>query len=186
MSQLIGFQSDSRIRKTELLPWIFAVAIFFVLPEYLSLGAQVLTFILFALSLDLITGFAGVVTLGHAAFFGVGAYTCGILSAKLGITDPLVLILCSAVVCALLGFLTGLVVLRTQNLTQLMLTLAIAALCYEVANKATLITGGADGLTGVTIGPVFGLFKFDFLNKTAYLWCLAMLFIFWIVIRRII
>jgi branched-chain amino acid transport system permease protein len=186
MRKLLGFQSDSQIRKTELLPWIFALVIFFVLPEYLSLGAQILTFILFALSLDLITGFAGVVTLGHAAFFGVGAYTCGILSAKLGITDPLVLILCSAVVCALLGFSTGLVVLRTQNLTQLMLTLAIASLCYEVANKATFITGGADGLTGVTIGPVFGLFKFDFLNKTAYLWCLAILFIFWIIIRRII
>jgi ABC-type branched-subunit amino acid transport system permease subunit len=69
MRKLLGFQSDSQIRKTELLPWIFALVIFFVLPEYLSLGAQILTFILFALSLDLITGFAGVVTLGHAAFF---------------------------------------------------------------------------------------------------------------------
>jgi branched-chain amino acid transport system permease protein len=186
MMNIIGFQSDSRIRKTEILPWIFAVAVFFLLPEYLSLGAQILTFILFALSLDLITGYAGVVTLGHAAFFGVGAYTCGILSAKLGITDPIVLIICSAMVCALLGFSTGLVILRTQKLTQLMLTLAIASLCYEVANKATLITGGADGLTGVTIGPVLGLFKFDFLNKTAYIWCLIMRFIFWIIIRRII
>jgi branched-chain amino acid transport system permease protein len=156
MTKFIGFQSDSRIRKTELLPWIFTVVVFFVLPEYLSLGAQILTFILFALSLDLITGYAGVVTLGHAAFFGVGAYTCGILSAKLGITDPILLIICSAIACALLGFFTGLVILRTQKLTQLMLTVAIAALCYEVANKAPLITGGADGLTGVIIGPVLG------------------------------
>jgi branched-chain amino acid transport system permease protein len=186
MNRLIGFQSNSRLRMAEFLPWILALMVFFVLPDYLSLGAQILTYILFALSLDLITGYAGVVTLGHAAFFGVGAYTCGILSAKLGITDPVLLLLFSAIVCAVLGFGTGLIVLRTQKLTQLMLTLAIAALCYEIANKATPITGGADGLTGVVIGPVLGLFKFDFLNKTAYLWCLAILFVFWYIIRRLI
>jgi branched-chain amino acid transport system permease protein len=186
MSHLLGFQSKPHIRKLELLPWILAIAVFFVLPEYLSLGAQILTYILFALSLDLITGYAGVVTLGHAAFFGVGAYACGILSAKMGITDPIILLFISAGVCALLGLLTGLVILRTQKLTQLMLTLAIAALCFEVANKATPITGGADGLTGVVISPILGMFKFDFLNKTAYLWCLLILFIFWYIIRRII
>jgi len=186
MSKLVGFQSNPRLRISELIPWVLALVVFFVLPDYLSLGAQILTYILFALSLDLITGYAGVVTLGHAAFFGVGAYTCGILSAKLGITDPLLLLLISAIVCSLLGVSTGLIILRTQKLTQLMLTLAIAALCYEVANKATTITGGADGLTGVIIGPVFGLFKFDFLNKTAYLWCLVILFIFWYLVRRLI
>jgi branched-chain amino acid transport system permease protein len=186
MSKLVGFQSNPRLRISELIPWVLALAVFFVLPDYLSLGAQILTYILFALSLDLITGYAGVVTLGHAAFFGVGAYTCGILSAKLGITDPLLLLLISAIVCGLLGVSTGLIILRTQKLTQLMLTLAIAALCFEVANKATTITGGADGLTGVVIGPVFGLFKFDFLNKTAYLWCLGILFIFWFLVRRLV
>ena len=186
MSKLVGFQSNPRLRISEFIPWVLALVVFFVLPDYLSLGAQILTYILFALSLDLITGYAGVVTLGHAAFFGVGAYTCGILSAKLGITDPLLLLLISAIVCSLLGVSTGLIILRTQKLTQLMLTLAIAALCYEVANKATTITGGADGLTGVVIGPVFGLFKFDFLNKTAYLWCLVILFIFWYLVRRLI
>ena len=80
MSKLIGFQSKPHIRLYELLPWGLATLVFFVLPEYLSLGAQILTYILFALSLDLITGYAGIVTLGHAAFFGVGAYTCGIFA----------------------------------------------------------------------------------------------------------
>jgi branched-chain amino acid transport system permease protein len=186
MSKLIGYRSSSKIRPFELLPWVLAIVAFFALPEYLSLGAQILTFILFALSLDLITGYAGIVTLGHAAFFGVGAYTCGVLSAKFGIKDPILLLLLSAAMCSLLGFLTGLVILRTQKMTQLMLTLAIAALCFEIANKATPLTGGADGLTGVSIAPIFGVFNFDFLNKTAYLWCLSILFLAWFLVRRMI
>ena len=113
-----------------------AVAVFFLLPDYLSLGARVLTYILFALSLDLIIGYAGIVTLGHAAFFGTGAYVTGILSAKLGLTDPVLQLLASAAAAGLLGLATGAVVLRTHGLAQLMLTLAVAAVCLEIANKA--------------------------------------------------
>ncbi len=86
----------------------------------------------------------------------------------------------------MLGASTGAVVLRTRGLAQLMLTLAVAALCFEVANKANSLTGGADGLSGITVGPILGLFKFDMFGKTAYLWCLALLFIGWYVIRRLI
>ena len=173
MKHPVGYNADPRLRWTEWLPWVAAAGVFFLLPDYLSLGARVLTYILFALSLDLILGYVGIITLGHAAFFGLGAYVTGILSAKMGVTDPLLQMLASALAAGLLGVATGAVILRTHGLTQLMLTLAIAALCLEIANKATPLTGGADGLSGVVVAPIVGLFKFDLYGKTAYVWCLA-------------
>ncbi|NBX54654.1 MAG: branched-chain amino acid ABC transporter permease [Betaproteobacteria bacterium] len=186
MSQYVGYNADPGLRWSESLPWLAAALAFFLLPEYLSLGARILTYILFALSLDLIIGYAGIITLGHAAFFGLGAYVTGIMSAKLGYTDPVVQLLTSGVLAGLLGLATGAVILRMHGLTQLMLTLAIAALCLEVANKATPVTGGADGLSGVVIAPIFGLFAFDMFGKTAYLWCLFVLFVGWWGVRRLI
>ena len=186
MNHPVGYNASDRLRWTEWLPWAVALAVFFLLPDYLSLGARVLTYILFALSLDLILGYAGIITLGHAAFFGLGAYVTGILSAKLGVTDPLLQMLASALAAGLLGLATGALVLRTHGLTQLMLTLAVAAVCLEIANKATPLTGGADGLSGVTIAPILGYFKFDMYGRTAYLWCLALVFAGWYVIRRLI
>jgi branched-chain amino acid transport system permease protein len=181
-----GYAGDPRIRPLEWLPWIAGLAVFFLLPEYLSLGARILTYILFALSLDLILGYAGIVTLGHSAFFGLGAYVVGILSAKLGLTDPVLLLIAAAGAAGLLGLATGAVILRTRGLTQLMLTLAIAAVCLEIANKATPLTGGADGLSGVTIAPILGAFRFDLFGRTAYLWCLGMLFVIWWLVRRLV
>ncbi|MBL8377729.1 MAG: branched-chain amino acid ABC transporter permease [Burkholderiales bacterium] len=150
------------------------------------MGARVLTYILFALSLDLILGYAGIITLGHAAFFGLGAYVSGIISVKLGVTDPFLQLIAGALTAGLLGLVTGTVVMRTHGLTQLMLTLAVAAVCMEIANKATDLTGGADGLAGVVVAPILGMFKFDLFGKTAYWWCLLLLFICWWLVRRII
>lgn len=186
MTQAVGYGADPRIRFTEWLPWLVAVAAFFLLPEYLPLGARILTYILFALSLDLILGYAGIVTLGHSAFFGLGAYVAGILAAKLGVTDPLLLLAAAAGAAGILGIATGAVILRTHGLTQLMLTLAIASVCLEIAHKATSVTGGADGLSGITIAPIFGTFRFDLYGRTAYLWCLGLLFAGWWVTRKII
>lgn len=186
MNHPVGYAANPRLRWTEWLPWVVALAVFFLLPDYLSLGARVLTYILFALSLDLILGYAGIVTLGHAAFFGTGAYVTGILAAKLGVTDPVFQLLASAAASGLLGLATGAVILRTHGLAQLMLTLAVAAVCLEIANKATPITGGADGLSGVTVAAIFGQFKFDMYGRTAYLWCLTLVFAGWWLIRRLI
>lgn len=186
MKHPVGYSANPRLRLTEYLPWVLAIAAFFFLSDYLALGARILTYILFALSLDLIVGYAGIVTLGHAAFFGTGAYVAGVLSAKMGLADPMLQLLVGAAAAAVLGLSTGAVVLRTRALTQLMLTLAVAALCFEVANKANSLTGGADGLSGINIGPILGMFKFDMFGKTAYLWSLALLFIGWYVIRRLI
>jgi branched-chain amino acid transport system permease protein len=181
-----GYSADPRIRWTEWLPWIAALAFFFVFPEYLSLGARILIYILFALSLDLILGYAGIITLGHSAFFGLGAYTAGILSTKLGINEPFLQVVAAAGMAALLGLATGAVILRTRALTLLMLTLAITAILLEIANKATWLTGGADGLSGVQVSPILGLFRFDLYGKTAFIYCLVTLFIGWWVVRRII
>src|SRR3954467_4090703 len=179
-----GYTSDPRIRWTEWLPWLSAVAFFFAMPEYLSLGARVLISLLFALSLDLILGYAGIITLGHSAFFGLGAYSAGILGAKYGITDPFLQVIAAAAMAALLGIATGAVILRTKALTLLMLTLAITSILLEIANKATALTGGADGLSGVKTDPILGLFRFDIFGKTAFIYCLIALFIGWLVVRR--
>ncbi|HLJ20936.1 MAG TPA: branched-chain amino acid ABC transporter permease, partial [Stellaceae bacterium] len=171
-----------RLRPSEALPWIIAVGCFFVFPEYLALGTQVLISILFALSLDLILGYGGVVTLGQAAFFGVGAYTAGILAVH-GWTEPISGLLAAGAVSAVLGVVTGLILLRTEGLTLLMLTLVVAAMIAEAANKAGEWTGGADGLQGMSIAPILGLFRFDLFGRTSYLYALAVLFLAWLVVR---
>jgi branched-chain amino acid transport system permease protein len=181
-----GYTADPRIRWTEFLPWLIAGVVFFALPEYLALGARILIYILFALSLDLILGYAGIITLGHSAFFGLGAYVAGCMSAKAGITDPFVQLAAAAGAAGLLGVLTGAVILRTRALTLLMLTLAITSILLEVANKWTSMTGGADGLSGVTVAPILGYFRFDLFGRTAFIYCLIALFLGWWLVRRLI
>jgi branched-chain amino acid transport system permease protein len=181
-----GYSANPRIRWIEWLPFVLALAAFFLLPEYLSLGARILIYILYALSLDLILGYAGIITLGHSAYFGLGAYVAGILGARLGVTDPLLQLAAAAAAGGLLGIVTGAIILRTRALTLLMLTLAITSVCLEIANKATLVTGGADGLSGIVVAPVLGLFRFDLFGRTAFLYCLVALLVAWFAVRRLI
>ncbi len=173
------------LRPIELLPWILAVGAYYAFTDYLALGCQILIMILFAMSLDLVLGYAGIVTLGHSAFFGVGAYAAGIYAAHIS-GEPLSGLLIGAIAAAAIGWASGLIILRTQGLALLMLTLAITALLAEVANKASFITGGADGLQGVDINPIFGIFNFDLYGRTAYIYCLIVLFVGWIFARRLI
>jgi len=183
---MTGYTGNPRIRWTEWLPWLLAGAVFFLLPEYLALGARILIFILFALSLDLILGYAGIITLGHSAFFGLGAYVAGCISAKAGVTDPFVQLAAAALAAGLLGVLTGAVILRTRALTLLMLTMAITSILLEIANKWTSMTGGADGLSGVTVAPILGAFRFDLFGRVAFIYCLVALFLAWFLVRRLI
>jgi branched-chain amino acid transport system permease protein len=186
MIRQASYGTDARIGWLEWLPFAAALAVFFALPEYVPLGARILVYILFALSLDLILGYAGIITLGHTAFFGLGAYVAGILGAKAGVTDPLLQMAAAGAAGALLGVATGAVILRTRGLTLLMLTLAITTILLEIANKATSLTGGADGLSGITVSPMLGLFRFDMFGKTAYLYCLVALFVGWWIVRRLV
>jgi branched-chain amino acid transport system permease protein len=168
-----------------LLPWLALAALPLALPGYEPLVTQVFVMILFALSLDLLVGYAGIVTLGHAAFFGVGGYTAGILSVH-GIGDPIFTALCAMALAALTGLVFGVAILRTKGLTLLMLTMASAFLLYEIANKATGLTGGEDGLQGVDFAPVLGLFEFDFRGQTAFFYSLAALFLTFLFVRALI
>ncbi|MGH8621953.1 MAG: branched-chain amino acid ABC transporter permease [Burkholderiales bacterium] len=181
-----SYATEARIGWLEWLPFAAALAVFFALPEYVPLGARILVYILFALSLDLILGYAGIITLGHTAFFGLGAYVAGILGAKAGVTDPLLQMAAAGAAAALLGVATGAVILRTRGLTLLMLTLAITSILLEIANKATNLTGGADGLSGIIVSPILGQFRFDMFGKTAYLYCLIALVAGWWIVRRLI
>jgi branched-chain amino acid transport system permease protein len=169
----------------EAVPWLAAVAAYFALPSYLPLGAQILATILFALSADLVLGYAGIVTLGQAAFFGAGAYTAGLLAAH-GWGEPITGLFAGASAAALIGLLSGLVILRTAGLTLLMLTLVVASILYEAVNKASWLTGGDDGLQGMQVWPIFGRYPFDMFGRTAYFYCLITLFLCWLVARRIV
>lgn len=176
-----------RLRWWEPLPWLLAIAFYFAFPRYLGFGTEVLVTILFAIALDLALGYAGIVTLGHAAFFGAGAYTVGML-AKNGIwTEPISLLVLAALVAGLVGLASGLVLLRTAGLTLLMLTLCTMGLLEETANMAADVTGGFDGLDSLPIKPVFGVFEFNPLySNTQYLYVLAVLFLCFLFVRTLV
>ena len=174
-----------RLRPIEALPWIVALLSFFLVPDYLALGGQIMVMILYVLSLDLILGYAGIVTLGQAAFFGCGAYAAGILAAH-GWTEPISGLLISGVLAGILGLATGAIVLRTSGLSLLMLTLVVAEMMQEGANRLGWLTGGADGLQGIVIDPVLASFRFDLFGHTAYLYGLAVLFLGWCLARAIV
>lgn len=176
-----------RVLWWEPLPWILALAFYFMFPRYLGFGTELLITILFAISLDLALGYAGIVTLGHAAFFGAGAYTVGML-ANHGIwSEPISSLLIGGLVAGAVGFLSGLVLLRTTGLTLLMLTLCTMALLEEAANLGHDWTGGFDGLPSITIPPLFGWFEFNPLfPKTQYLYVLGVLFLCFVFVRTLV
>lgn len=173
---------QNRPRWFEAIPWLIAAGGYFAFSDQLPFASQILITILFALSLDLVLGFAGIITLGQAAFYGTGAYAAGIYAIHVS-HEPLSGLLVAAVSAALVGAISGLIILRTHGLTQLMLTLAFATLLAEAANKASFITGGNDGLQGIEIDPIAGLFRFDMFGRTGYLYCLIVLFCGWMLLR---
>lgn len=177
--------ASHRLRAVEFLPWLAAIAAYFVFPNYLPLASQVLIMILFALSLDLVLGYAGIVTLGQSAFFGSGAYAAGIYSVHVS-GEPISGLAVAAAAGAAVGFLSGLVILRTTGLTLLMLTLAVTSLLEEAANHAAFLTGGADGLQDMTINPILGIFDFDMFGRTAYVYSLIVLFLGWLLVRTLV
>lgn len=174
---------DDRWGRLEIGFWLLAVAPFFVLPDYLVLASQVLIAGLFALSLDLILGYAGIVSLGHAAFFGVGAYVAGLLSVR-GHGEALSGLLLAAVAAGAVGFCTSFLIVRGHGLTRLMVTLAVGLSLHEAANQASSVTGGSDGLSGMETSDLLGLFAFDMLGKTAYLYVLGVCFASFLLVRR--
>jgi len=187
MSAATELARRHRFRSWELLPWIAGLAVFFAFPNYLAFGTQVLIMILFALSLDLVLGYAGIVTLGHAAFFGAGAYTVGMLAMHWGWNEPISGLLAGALVAGLIGLGSGLVLLRTHGLALLMLTLCTMALLEQAANMGAEWTGGFDGMPGLSFSKLLGLFGFDVLYfRSQYLYALAVLFACFLLVRTLV
>jgi branched-chain amino acid transport system permease protein len=178
------FARQARWRRIEVAFWLATLLPFVVAPAYLSLASQIAITALFALSLDLILGYAGIVSLGHAAYFGFGAYTAGLL-AKHYVGEPLTGLVLSGVTAGLLGYATSHVIVRFRHLALIMLTLGLGLLVHEAANSASAFTGGTDGLQGVKMSPLLG-FKFDLYGRTAYAYSLAVLFLVFLVARRVI
>ena len=178
-------QSLSRWRPIEMAFWLATLLPFALFPNYLSLASQIAITALFALSLDLILGYAGIVSLGHAAFFGTGAYAAGILS-KYGWGEPLSGLIAAAVLAGLVGYATSFIISRFRHLALIMLTLGLGLLLAELANSASWLTGGADGLQGVRMWPLLGVFEFDLFGYVAYSYSLIVLFVVFLFARRLI
>jgi branched-chain amino acid transport system permease protein len=165
---------------------IVAIAVFpLALPGYLDLGTRMLVLALFAMSLDILVGYCGLVTLGHAAFFGIGAYTAGILALR-ATPEPLLGLIAGGAAAAVAGVVFGTVLLRSRRLTLIMLSLASVLMVQEVANRMNWLTGGADGLQGITMAPVLGRFAFDLYGRVAYVYAAVVLALAFLVFRAVI
>ncbi|WP_219214184.1 branched-chain amino acid ABC transporter permease [Variovorax boronicumulans] len=168
------------------LAWLAAAgACYFIFPEYLALGTSVLVMVLLVLSYDLLLGFAGVLSLGHAVFFGLGAFVAGWL-ALAGWTEPLSVVLAGGLAAAVLAALLGPFVLRLSGLPLMMVTLAFGVLVFEAAHKATGLTGGDDGLSGIQFAPIFGVFDWGLGGATSYLYVLAWVVVLFLVLKRVV
>jgi branched-chain amino acid transport system permease protein len=166
--------------------WLAAFATIWLFPTKHLILTEIVIWGLFALSLDLILGYAGIISLGHAAFFGVGAYAAGLIAKHGVITEPALALVAAGLLAAALGLLTSFLVLRGTDLTRLMVTFGVALMLREIANKYSEITGGADGLQGVEIAPLLGRYRFDLFGHTGYVYSLVVLFVLFVLARRIV
>ncbi len=158
---------------------------YWLFPDNLALLTRIIAIALLVLSLDLIVGYCGVASLGQASLFGAGAYAAGIACVN-GVTEPMTLIAIGALAGAVAGLLMGTIMLRAHGLAQLVLSIAIVQLFHEAANKASAYTGGSDGLAGLMISPLFGMFEFDLWGQTAYLFGLALLVIVFVILKFVV
>jgi len=177
--------AQSRWRWWEIALGVAALASWWLVGEHALLANEIAILALFAVSLDLILGYAGIVSLGHAAFFGFGAYAAA-LFAKHVMPDPLVGLAVAVAASTLLGLVTSVLILRGSDLTRLMVTLGVALVLFELANKLDWLTGGIDGLQGVVMGPLLGKFEFDLYGRVAYGYSLAVLVVALLIARRVV
>jgi branched-chain amino acid transport system permease protein len=182
---LIWLRRQSRWSLFEIAFWLATLIPFVLFPTYLSLASQIAITALFAVSVDLILGYAGIITLGHAMFFGIGAYTAGLLT-TVGWGEPLTGLAAAAAMAGLAGYVVSFMIVRVQHLALIMITLGLGLLTVELANSMAWLTGGADGLQGVDVWPIFNAFEFDLWGRTAYSYALVALFFGVLVARRLV
>jgi branched-chain amino acid transport system permease protein len=171
-------------RLLEVVLWLSPLLVPLIFPGYLALATQIVITCIFVISLDLILGYAGVVSIGHAAPFGLGAYTAALLALN-GWPEPISGLMVAAVVGGLFGLACSFL-LRGSDITRLMVTLGICLMLFEAANRLVWLTGGADGLGGFMMGDVLGQFAFDLEGRTAFFYAyIVLIVIFWCA-RRIV
>src|SRR5437588_1475722 len=176
----------ARWRAGEAVFWVLVIACAWLFPSRYLIMTDIVRLALFAMSLDLILGYAGIVSLGHAAFFGVGAYSAGLLALHGIINEPVLALLAAGLAATTVGFLTSFLVIRGADLTRLMVTLGIALLLEALAERFSNITGGTDGLQGIEMQPIFGLFAFDMFGRVGFFYCLAVLVLLFLLARPIV
>jgi branched-chain amino acid transport system permease protein len=177
--------AQARWRWSEIIFWLATLLPFVLAPDYLVLASQIAITALFALSLDLILGFSGIVSIGHAAYFGIGSYTAGLVSVW-GWGEPLTGLLAGACTAGIFGYLTSFIIARYRHLALIMITLGISLVLVELANSASWLTGGFNGLQGIHTWPIFNTIHFDLYDYTAYSYSLIVLFAIFIAARRLI
>jgi branched-chain amino acid transport system permease protein len=177
--------SRKQLPWVEVVFWLALGASWFLMQDRLTLLSQILIFGLFAVSLDVALGYAGILTVGHAGFFGMGAYAAGLL-ARHGWAEPFSGLVLAFLICAVLGYLLSYLVVRGADLTRLMITIGLCVLLAELANRLSEITGGTDGLQGIAMWPVLGRFEFDLWGKTAFFYSYGVVLIMFLLVRRVL
>ncbi len=158
---------------------------YLLFPDDLAFLTRLISITLLVLSLDLVVGYCGIATLGHAALYGVSAYVAGNVC-LIGRSDPLTLLAVGALAGAVVGLVSGAIVARFRGLPQLVLSIAIGQLVGALSNKLSSLTGGSDGLSGITPGRVFGVFSFDMFGRTGYAFSLAVLAVVFVLLSRLV
>ncbi len=174
--------------------FILALSYPFVVRSYvLSLGIEVLIFAIFAMSLDLLLGYTGLPSFGHAAFFGLGAYFAAYLSSSSGLaldlTDNLLIIVPLVILgTALMALLIGFFALRTTGLYFLMITLAFAQMLFSIAIRWSGVTGGSDGLAGLPRPSLgFGFWSYTIDTRQSFFYLVLIFFgLSWWLLYRIV
>lgn len=186
--EIVGFHArrTARWHWSELAFWGVLIGCGLLFPSRYLIMTEIVRLGLFALSLDLILGYAGIVSLGHAAFFGVGAYSAGLLALHGIVGEPVLALLVAGLAAAVLGFATSFLVIRGVDLTRLMVTLGIALLLEALAERFSNITGGTDGLQGIVMQPLLGIFEFDIFGKVGFWYTVAVLFVLFLLARRVV
>ena len=177
--------SSSNYKPWEMVLWALVLASPLLLPTHAAIINEIAIVALFAVSLDLVLGYTGIVSLGHAAFFGMAAYGSALFAKHIN-PDPLMGLAVGIALATLLGAVCSLTIIRGSDLTRLMVTLGMGLILYELANKLDWLTGGADGLQGVVMGKLLGQFEFDLAGRTAAWYSLTVLLLLFFILRRVV
>lgn len=184
-ADMIAPENQSRTRTAQTVLWVLLIGALLVAPAFLYpvFVMQLLCFALFACAFNLLIGFTGLLSFGHAAFFGGAAYICGHVIKVWGF-PPLLAIVMGGLFAAALGYVVGSLAIRRQGIYFAMITLALAQIVYFLALQLPF-TGGENGLQGIPRGTLFGIFD---LNQplTMYYFVAAIFFVGFLVIYRTI